>query len=65
MDSFSEITDNIALSHTFCYKLNTSDYMKKEWLAGATPCTKIVDQTDSAEAKTPILNLYSLVAPQP
>jgi len=40
-------------------------FWEEESLVGMTHLPEIVGQTDPVEAKTPIFNLYSLVAPQP
>ena len=40
-------------------------FWEKEWLVGRPLLREILDQPDSVGAKSPILNRYSLVAPQP
>ena len=40
-------------------------FWEKEWLVGATSSTEILGQSAPVGAKSPILNRYSLVAPQP
>ena len=40
-------------------------FWEEEWLVGATTSPEILDQPAPVGAKSPILNRYSLVAPQP
>ena len=40
-------------------------FWEEEWLVGATPSTWNLGQLAPVGAKSPILNLYSLVGPQP
>jgi len=40
-------------------------FSEEEWLVGATPSTWNFGSNGPVEAKSPIMNRYSLVAPQP
>ena len=40
-------------------------FEEKEWLVGVTPSTWNLGQTDRFGAKSPILDLFSLLTPQP
>jgi len=40
-------------------------FCEEEWSVGATPSREILGQLASVAAKSPTLNRYSLVAPQP
>jgi len=51
--------------YTICVYTIYLVFWEEEWVVGATPSTEILGQLAPIGAKSPVLNRYSPVAPQP